>query len=395
MRDLKQTFDQAIKDHIAGNLDSAEQHYNAILECDPGHLDAMHMLGMVAFQRGHYEIAIKMLLQVLRKCPSSAAVLTNLGNIYVVNEQPDEAINVLKKAISIDPFASIAYNNLGNAYRLKGHCNQAISAYMRAIDLNHDFTDALANLGGVYYSEGKYDEAISYFDKTFKLNPEHPSAGHILASLRGQTTERAPIGHIRQLFDDYSSRFDDHLVRELGYAMPRLIREEIDLTLGPGAHFEHTIDIGCGTGLAGIELRNRSKKLTGLDVSLRMIEKAKARNIYDHLHVGDIFEYFKSCNEIFDLVICADVLPYIGNIHTLFESIGGRMGVGACLAISTEATSEADYFLRDTARYAHSREYIEKVANDTGYTVISMKRENLRKHKGEWLLGDLVLLMKQ
>ncbi len=395
LSDLAAIFRNAVERHSAGDLDAAETGYRKILQSSPDHVDALHMLGMAAYQRGQYDSAIKLINQAVQHNSSSAVIYTNLGTVYNANKQPDAAITVLKKAITLDPSMALAYNNLGNAYHTKGLDGDSINSYKMAISINPSFADACANLGSVFYKKEQFDEAERCFRKVLELNPEHPSARHMLASLGGHKTSSAPLEHVSQLFDEYSARFDEHLVHELGYSMPKLIRNEMDKITGAGVMFDNVIDLGCGTGLAGVEFQPVSKRLTGIDVSLRMVEKARARNIYDLLHDGDILAWLDGSSEKYDLFICADVFPYIGDIYPLFRSIKKCATDNAYFVFSTESTSDDDYILRKTGRYAHSSEYIGRAAKDVGFSILTLATKNLRKQKGKWIKGDLVALANE
>ena len=94
----------------------------------------------------------------------------------------------------------------------------------------------------------------------------------------------------------------------------------------------------------------------------------------------------------YDLLICADVFPYIGNVRPLFAAVSSHARDGALFAFSTELEAEADFVLRPSGRYAHSQQYLRAVAAEYGFSVMTMRTENLRKQKGKWIPGDLVVL---
>ena len=48
------SFDVALAHHQAGRLDGAEAAYRAILANDPDNIDAVHFLGVLAYQRGKH-----------------------------------------------------------------------------------------------------------------------------------------------------------------------------------------------------------------------------------------------------------------------------------------------------------------------------------------------------
>ena len=389
---VAERFDIAVARHRAGDLEAAERGYRAILEECPDHIDALHMSGMVAYQRGDHARAIALIERAAGLGRPNASIYTNLGTVYTAAGRATDAIEVLRRAISIDPALALAYNSLGNACRSAGMKVEAEEAYRKAIELAPSLADAHANLGGLLYQAEHYDAARKSFQQAVAIDPSHASARHMLASLSGMATEGPPIEHVRQLFDEYSSHFEEHLVEELGYGMPALMRAKMDQIEGSDRVYGSVMDLGCGTGLAGLAFRSVAGHLEGVDVSARMVDKARSRGIYDVLAVGDICEYLRDSGRRYDLILCADVLPYVGDLAHLFGAVKERAGRGAYFVVSTEAASDGSYVLQKTGRYAHSRQYVEQVGRDAGFSLISAQEEHLRKQKGRWIAGDLIVL---
>jgi predicted Zn-dependent protease len=69
----------AISHHQANRLDEAEQLYRAVLSADPDQADALHLLGVVAHQRGQHAQAVELIGQAVRLRPETAAFHLNLG----------------------------------------------------------------------------------------------------------------------------------------------------------------------------------------------------------------------------------------------------------------------------------------------------------------------------
>ncbi|QNB00305.1 methyltransferase domain-containing protein [Massilia sp. Se16.2.3] len=82
--------------------------------------------------------------------------------------------------------------------------------------------------------------------------------------------------------------------------------------------------MGCGTGLCGPVLRPRSRTLTGVDLSERMLARAAETGLYDSLACADLQAYLDSCHGDVDLVMAADVLVYFGDLAALFAQCARR-----------------------------------------------------------------------
>ena len=79
----------------------------------------------------------------------------------------------------------------------------------------------------------------------------------------------------------------------------------------------------------------------------------------------------------------------------MFAAVCSHARDGALFTFSTELETETDYVLRPSGRYAHSQQYLRSVSDRHGFSVITMRTENLRKQKEVWIPGDLVVLQYQ
>ena len=173
---------------------------------------------------------------------------------------------------------------------------------------------------------------------------------------------------VQDLFDGYADIFDHCLVDRLEYKVPSLLRKQIQ-----PHRFSRCLDLGCGTGLCGVAFRNCCDYLEGVDISNRMIEKARLRGIYDTLVHDDVVAYLRTQpDNSFDLLICADVLIYIWDVEMLFNEAIRVTTPNGIFAFSTEST-KAGVEVVETAseRFAHSRKYIMRLALDSSAAFLS------------------------
>src|SRR3546814_6752733 len=90
------------------------------------------------------------------------------------------------------------------------------------------------------------------------------------------------------IFDQFAHDFDEVLAK-LDYQAPKLIEGAVARWLaGQEASDLDILDAGCGTGLCGLLLKPRARKLTGVDLSPGMIEKAQERGVYDELVAAEL-----------------------------------------------------------------------------------------------------------
>ncbi len=62
--------------------------------------------------------------------------------------------------------------------------------------------------------------------------------------------EVPPSAYVEGLFDDYAERFETALVEKLNYSVPAKLFSLVE----PHGPFRLTVDLGCGTGLFGVEV---------------------------------------------------------------------------------------------------------------------------------------------
>ena len=142
----------------------------------------------------------------------------------------------------------------------------------------------------------------------------------------------------------------------------------------------------------GLEIKQFCENLEGIDLSERMLDKAKERNVYNKLIKQDIITYLSNENFNFDYFISADVFIYIGDLSDVFRLIKSRNKTGGKLAFSTEDFHGEDFFLEKSGRYSHSKKYIEGLCEEFGYHLRHFERQPIRKDKNQYISGGLYLL---
>jgi predicted TPR repeat methyltransferase len=214
---------------------------------------------------------------------------------------------------------------------------------------------------------------------------EIPAVVDFLAASLGDGTAPpvSPAAYVESLFDDFSSIYDHQLLVDLQYCGPKLLREAVERALGAAATNLDVLDLGCGTGLAGLEFRPLARRLCGVDLSTGMLHLARAREIFDHLQQIEIVQFLESTDERFDLVIASDVLNYFGDLGPVFAGMARVLRPAGHCALTLELGEDADYRLRGMRRYQHSREYVERTASSAQLQSCSLDEVVLRFQQGD------------
>src|SRR5215831_10740408 len=110
--DLDGMLDAAFAHHQADRLDEAEALYRKALDEDPERADVLHLLGVVAFQRGNSVAAIELIEQALPELVDLPEAHLNLGNVLRQAGRLADAVDSYRRAIALEPGYGMAHNNL-------------------------------------------------------------------------------------------------------------------------------------------------------------------------------------------------------------------------------------------------------------------------------------------
>jgi predicted TPR repeat methyltransferase len=381
-----------------GRLEEAEASYEQTIELKPDYAEAHSNLGGTLQELGRLDEAEASYSQAIKLKPGYAEAHSNLGNALRELGRLEEAEANYRRAIALKPDYAEAHSNLGVTLKELGRLDEAEASYTQAIALKPDYADAHSNLGILLQELGRLDEAEASYKQAIAVKPGgtigllgYAEAKHMLAALSGETTATAPRDYVEGLFDHYAAKFESSLVDNLEYKIPRVIAEmiikdsQLDL-LGS------IMDLGCGTGLLGAEIKQFCEYLEGIDLSGKMLNEAKKKNIYNKLIKEDILTYLSNASFNFDYFVSTDVFIYIGDLSDVFRLIKSRNKTGGKLAFSTENYDGDGFFLEQSGRYSHSKKYIEGLCEKYGYKISHFETQALRKEKEQYISGGLYLL---
>lgn len=272
----------------------------------------------------------------------------------------------------------------GMAAAEDGDWSGAAEIFEQALERAPDWAAAWFALGEAREKLGDAKGAADAFRSALRADSsDAQGAAARLALLGGSAAPRVlPQAYIARLFDDYAPRFDAHLTDILAYRAPTLIAGVLD-SAAPGRRFAHGLDIGCGTGLMGQAVRGRVDRLTGVDLSPRMIAKARERGVYDALEIGDATAFLnRQPRSAYDLILAADSLVYTGDLEPAFAAAMGALNSSGLVAFSLETWEGDGFRLGASLRFAHGRTYVEQTAAAVGLRPIRIEKASSRRDKG-------------
>ncbi len=168
-------LNDAVALHRAGQLDGAERAYREILRIDPQQPDALHLMGVLANQRGDGVVAVDWIRRSLAVAPHFAGAHYNLAMACESAGRDDEAENAYRAALRLAPDSLDAWINLGRLLAARGRLDEAADCYRRAIAVDPTAAKAHFNLANALSRLGRADEALNHLREAVRLEPENPS----------------------------------------------------------------------------------------------------------------------------------------------------------------------------------------------------------------------------
>ena len=212
---INSLLSQAIAHHQARRFPQAEQLYQHILSLHPTHPEALHLLGLTAYQQAdnlraielisqaisydktgkalyHYNFGLVLekegrlheaesaYLEALRLNPSYVEAQSNLGNVWRSQSRLKEAAQAFQTVLRLTPRSVEAHNNLGVVLKELGDSHGAIDEYRAALTLNPGHAEALNNLGVALKEQGNLEEAKTSFQQALHYKPHYANAQYHL-----------------------------------------------------------------------------------------------------------------------------------------------------------------------------------------------------------------------
>ncbi len=256
---IQAKFEKGALLHRQGNLAEAERLYMDVLQHNPTHFDALHLLGVIAlntdrtqqgvdlitkaiglnsnFAAAHGNLGyglmnLRLLEDALASCdkaialkPDYAEAYTNRGWALLELKRFEEALASCDKAIALKPDFAVAYNNRGSALLELKRFEEALASCDKAIALKPDFAVAYNNRGSALLELKRFEEALASCDKAIALKPDFAVAynnrGSALLELKRFEEALASCDKVIALKPDYAEAYSNR-----GWALLELKRFE-------------------------------------------------------------------------------------------------------------------------------------------------------------------------
>lgn len=380
--------------------DAAIAAYRKLIEIKSDIPEAYYNLGILLSNSGVFAEAIQCQKKALKLKPDWEDAWNNLGKVYLDQRELEQAIACFEKVIELNELNPVAWLNYGNCL-LKGVplnvASESLEIFQKASELNPDSGQAQQNLGLILETLDRKDEAIKLFQRAVELETDKKMWRYFLdVRLGTASADGLPPEYVTGLFDSYADDFDDHLVKNLEYNTPaklydvfikKVDPERIDAGL-------HILDLGCGTGLSGVLFEKHKQSMVGIDLSKKMIEVAREKEIYDELIIGDMHQVMDDRPSSFDLILSVDVFVYVGDLNRTFEVAASSLKPNGYFVFSVEKHDGEGFQLAKTNRFQHAQSYLQELIEKYKFQSLQIEEHTLRKEGGLDMTGYVVVLQK-
>lgn len=390
LRRLRARIRMARGNHAAAAEDAA----TAVMAA-PGDGAGRLLLASALLEEGRHDEAIWFFGEAWRADPGNPALQARLGQAFMRAGRHEAAAELLAHCERQAPWTPGIAALRAQAALLAGDAPAAERLARAALARGIVEAAVHSVLAHALVGQDRLGEAGPHFAAAARLSPGSHYLAHLAAASGGSAHDRAPEGYVAALFDGYAPHFETSLLG-LGYRVPGLIRRAVErllpavvagqVPLGP------VLDLGCGTGLAGVALSDLLHgPLIGIDLSRRMLEQAAAKGLYTRLRQADLSIVLREEGTAYALIVAADVFCYLGDLRETLALCRQRLATGGLLLFSLErAEPGTGWRLGPSGRYAHAPDYLAACLAEAGLQSLECREETLRRDGEASIPGLLV-----
>ena len=296
----------------------------------------------------------------------------------------------------------VAGNNyqLGLKHLAAGNYGDAVFRFKAVTWLQPENIEAWYNLATSYLAARRVAESVATYRKTLALKPNHEEAAYMLAVALGKKAQpnEMPRNMPRSLatahFNSLAATFDQEQVEKGGYRGHYKLADAVRGAVQPGRIDHKVLDMGCGTGLVGAQLRSIAGYITGLDIAPAMLAQAMQRKddrqhkIYDELIERDVAVFLKDAPASeYDIVAAGAAFSFIGDLEAIFAQAHRTLRAGGLMAFTADKTDSKGYVFDPAGgRFRFSRDYLQQLAATCGFQ--ELRFEEIEAYPGYqvWLV---------
>ena len=349
---------KALAFHQTGQLAQAQMIYEEILAIQPANAEALHLLGIIAYQKQNHQRAVDLIDQAVTLLPDNAAFYSNRGLAQHGLNKFKAAIASYEKAISINPDYAEAWYNRGLALQELKQLEAATASYDKAIGLKADYAEAFFTRGLVMQDLKKHDEAVISYDRAIAIKPDYAEAwssrGNALIDLKQHEAALVSYEKAIECKPDYAVAWSNR-----GNAL-----QEIKQYEAAKASYQKAIELAPDYAEAWFNQGIMLNDLKELDAALRCYERALSLNPHFDFLLGTYLNIkMMICDWAFFDELTNQAIARIVQYEKVFTpgQVFATTGDPAIIKQASLIYVEAEYPLRSTPQDIVKRPLRDKI----------------------------------
>ncbi len=174
----------AAEHHQAGRVEEAARLYKEVLRDNPKNVDALRMLGIMAYAASDIDEAERLFRRAVELAPDFVNAIVDLGNTLKEQSRYEEAIDCFRKAIKLEPTNVKAHYQLASTLSPAALTYDAIESYERVLELRPRHAGAKLGLGHMLKTVGRQEDAVQAYRDCIELKPDKGETYWSLANLK-------------------------------------------------------------------------------------------------------------------------------------------------------------------------------------------------------------------
>ncbi|MBI3903576.1 MAG: tetratricopeptide repeat protein [Nitrosomonadales bacterium] len=277
--------------HQNARYPQAQALCRQILQIQPGHFDALHLMGVIAIQTKDPARAIELIGKAIETNPQDADAYCNLGAALRDLRQNQAALESYDKAIALRPDHANVYYNRGNALQDLKRYQAALESYDKAIALRPGHANTYDNRGNTLRDLKQYQAALKSYDRAIALRPDHANAynnrGNTLRDLRQHQAALESYEKAIALKPDFADACNNRgaLLQDLRQYQAALKSYDKAIALKPDHAEAHS-----NRGDVLRELKQYPSALKSYDKAIALLpglDSLRGMRLYTQMHICD------------------------------------------------------------------------------------------------------------
>ena len=344
-------------------------------------------------------------LDGLRRAEPSAAqtpdALLHRAELYSDLEAFDDAEALCRRVVETAPEDIRGVNALASFLTFRNRPGEARAAAEAFCDRNGEVFETFIYFVTIFGHLNARDTVLHFLDRADRCCETATQRARLdyLRAANGLDVDRLDQpGMAVAVFDSFADSYDARLSRIENNGPSLVLTALRELGLAR-IQTRRVLDAGCGTGLCAGFLRDYAREIVGVDLSVKMLEAAQVKKLYDGLARTDLSAPETYPEGRFDLIVCADVLVYFGALDRVLANFDRVLTPGGWLLLTVETEAETEdgpgFTLYPSGRYKHSDRYLLDTLAKAGFPEPALlEHARLRNEMSRPVLGTALAVQK-